>query len=214
MGAMSLELWLIRHGNTTWNAEGRIQGQADSPLSKEGILQAQALAKRLEGVAFDRVYSSDLQRAQRTAKIALPSEREELVLEPRLRERSFGSVEGRKQSDLSPEERLILQAWRQNPGRIRPFGGELQLEVSARVMEWIAELPREGRVLAFSHGGTILALLLAILELDQNANKGFGFVISNASISKLHILKNLIRISSLNDTAHLEHLQLSEDKHG
>jgi broad specificity phosphatase PhoE len=68
-----LDLWLIRHGETTWNAEKRIQGHMDSPLSVLGIRQVNALAKRLSNKKFDAIYSSDSGRAIQTATIAFPN---------------------------------------------------------------------------------------------------------------------------------------------
>ena len=67
-----LELWLIRHGETDWNRERRIQGQRQNPLSALGIKQARRLGLRLEAETFDKVYSSDLKRALQTAQLAVP----------------------------------------------------------------------------------------------------------------------------------------------
>src|SRR5512134_3367418 len=86
-------LWLIRHGETSWNAEGRVQGQTDVPLSDVGHSQARALADRLAGRSFGALYSSDLQRVTQTAlpvsqTLGLP-----IRAEPRLRERHYGMFE-------------------------------------------------------------------------------------------------------------------------
>lgn len=97
------ELWLIRHAQTLWNAEKRIQGQSDTPLSPMGIAQAELLRNRLRGVAFDQIYSSDTERAHHTAQLVFGGR--EILLEPRLREMSYGTLEGKTRTELVGEER-------------------------------------------------------------------------------------------------------------
>lgn len=85
--------WLIRHGETDWNAEQRLQGWRDMPLNAVGKQQAQAIRRLLEAqqVAFDAVLSSDLQRAIQTAEIALEGHSSTpLIQDPQLRERNYG----------------------------------------------------------------------------------------------------------------------------
>ena len=101
-----LELWLIRHGETTHNFERRIQGQFDSELTELGVAQAEKLATRLKHQSFDAVYSSDLKRAHNTAKLALPGA--DIMLDKRLREISFGSLEDKTQAELTDEEKTIF----------------------------------------------------------------------------------------------------------
>ncbi|MCA9797558.1 MAG: histidine phosphatase family protein, partial [Candidatus Eremiobacteraeota bacterium] len=73
-----LEVWWIRHGQSTWNEEGRWQGHADVPLTELGRQQARSLQARLAGIGFDQVFSSDLERASQTASLALPDRRVQL----------------------------------------------------------------------------------------------------------------------------------------
>src|SRR5688572_10984872 len=88
------ELILIRHGETAWNRERRMQGQTDTPLSDIGRAQAQALGQRLARHAFAAIYSSDLKRAWDTAAAIAQTSGRTVVSEPRLRERTFGIFEG------------------------------------------------------------------------------------------------------------------------
>lgn len=88
------ELVLIRHGETAWNRERRMQGQTDTPLSEIGHAQARALGERMARDAFTTIYSSDLKRAWDTAAAIAQLSGHEIVSEPRLRERTFGVFEG------------------------------------------------------------------------------------------------------------------------
>ena len=103
---------LIRHGETAWNAELRIQGHRDLPLNGSGLAQAEALAGRLAGQRFDALYSSDLLRARQTAQpladvLGLP-----VRLEPELRERHFGCCEGKTREEiLAYMEGKIAKWW-------------------------------------------------------------------------------------------------------
>ncbi|HYK12627.1 MAG TPA: histidine phosphatase family protein, partial [Burkholderiales bacterium] len=88
------QLILIRHGETVWNRERRMQGQADSPLSDVGLRQARLLARRLQQIEFKSLYCSDTGRAHHTARTIAELTGHELIVEPRLRERHFGVFEG------------------------------------------------------------------------------------------------------------------------
>ncbi len=195
-----LELWLIRHGESMWNIEGRIQGHSDSPLSELGIEQAKLLQRRLAEHDFDFVYSSDLARAKDTAELVVPNSK--IHLDQRLRERNFAGFEGKTHKELSQEERNIFEAWRNDPENVRPLGGELQSEFCKRILAWLEELPKLGKVIAFTHGGFIRTLLFWVVR--AKASYARSFLINNTSISKFYIYDNKIHISTVNDTAHLE----------
>jgi len=93
-------LYLVRHGETDWNAEGRLLSSTDRPLSVRGEQQAAALADDLAGVRWDRAYSSPLVRARRTAEVVLAARPDApaLVVDGRLREMDFGPYEGWSES--------------------------------------------------------------------------------------------------------------------
>lgn len=148
-----LELWWIRHGQSRWNAENRWQGHSDIALSEAGEEQALRLRGRLAGMHFDSVYSSDLQRAVRTAELALPG------LAPRrdgrLREVNFGEFEGLTRDEMTPEQLDRLKVWFKDPYAARVLNGESLTDVGQRIRSWQAELPQSGRVAIFTHGGVI-----------------------------------------------------------
>ena len=98
-------LLLARHGETDWNRELRIQGSSDIELNELGRQQAQFLAQELTDVDLDAIYSSDLSRARATAAAVAATHGLEVTLDPRLRERSFGSWEGLTREDVSASRR-------------------------------------------------------------------------------------------------------------
>jgi broad specificity phosphatase PhoE len=141
-------LLLARHGETDWNRELRIQGSSDVGLNELGRKQAQALAQELEHVELDAIYSSDLSRARATAEAVAASHGLDVRLDPRLRERSFGSWEGLTREDVAarPEDR---------------HDGETDDEVRERVLaavRSIAAAHAGEQVLVVSHGGALNAL--------------------------------------------------------
>lgn len=155
-------LLLLRHGQSTWNAEARWQGWADTPLSDEGLAQAQAMAEQLASTnhAFTRVVSSDLARSVDTAKaIANALGLGEVAVEPDLRERDVGDWSGRTTDEIDIIWPGAITAWRE--GRLdRPPGGELEPAFRGRVVRAAERLAVEpdGPLLVITHGGVIRAL--------------------------------------------------------
>ena len=142
-------LLLARHGETDWNRELRIQGSSDIELNELGRAQAHALAQELEHVELDAIYASDLSRARATADAVAASHGLEVRLDPRLRERSFGSWEGLTREDIA-----------ELPDGSR-HDGESDDEVRSRVLAAIDEIARahpEQQVLVVSHGGALNTL--------------------------------------------------------
>ncbi len=152
------KLILVRHGESAWNAEGRLQGQADPELSPLGREQAQALRlPRLEAV------SSDLLRARETAALAGFAD---APTDPRWRERGLGDWETFLEREVTtPEDMARFRA-----GELVPPGGEAWPDFQARVVEAAAEL--EGDRLVFTHGGCVRALVAEITAADYRTIAG------------------------------------------
>jgi broad specificity phosphatase PhoE len=209
-----LELYLIRHGKSTWNETGRIQGQTDVLLSEEGLSQARQLHQRIKDWSFDAVYSSDLQRARQTAEIALPNH--ELQFDQRLREIHLGDFQGRTWYDMTNAERDIFSVQYAGPYHHKVPGGESNDDLQTRVLSWFLDLPKEGRVIAFSHGGFIASALYTIVGRPEVKNwkeaGGWGFHLKNTSISKLLLSSDFRSIECVGDTAHLENLRIEKQK--
>jgi probable phosphoglycerate mutase len=147
-------LLLARHGETDWNREHRVQGHTDVPLNAHGRDQALALADELAGTRLSGVYSSDLSRAFETAAAVAAAQALEVVVDPRLREKNFGTWEGL--TDVEIAERFPEAA------RGRWGDGETTEEVAGRSIEAVEVIcARHGdaAVLIVSHGGPLRALL-------------------------------------------------------
>ena len=192
-----LELWLIRHGETDWNRERRIQGQQQNPLSALGVKQARRLGLRLEAETFDKVYSSDLRRALQTAQLAVPDT--DICQDKRLREISRGVLEGRTKEEMTEEETQLYKTMRQDPFNNCLPGGENFQDLNARVESWLGRLPREGKVVAFAHGGTVHTSLHLLLGVSD----AWTFAVNNASITKLLMEEGHTTIAFVNDHAHV-----------
>ncbi|MDE3026572.1 MAG: histidine phosphatase family protein [Acidobacteriota bacterium] len=145
-------LLLVRHGETDWNAQGRLQGHTDRPLNEYGRRQARRLAEELAAERLDAVYSSDLARARETAEIVGERLSLAVVVDPDLREKDWGSWEG-----LTGEERDAVE-----------FVGETTEEHRRRVLGALARIadrhPR-GRVLVVTHGGSLRRVQAAVLGM-------------------------------------------------
>jgi probable phosphoglycerate mutase len=167
---------LLRHGETTWNVEGRYQGHLDSPLTPRGESQARALARRLAGMKFTALYSSDLGRAGRTASIIAQATGREVRTDPRLRERHLGIFQGLLKSEikqkLADEYRLFKTA---GPDRAMP-GGESARQSAERCLACLEEIARRHAgetIVVVAHGGTISVLLRHTLGFPLGTPRRF-----------------------------------------
>ncbi|MBA3736198.1 MAG: histidine phosphatase family protein [Actinobacteria bacterium] len=160
-------LLLVRHGETDWNREGRWQGLSDTSLNDLGREQAHALAGDLDGTV-DAVYASDLSRARETAEILAEKLGLEVRLDPRLRERGFGSWEGLTTPEIEERFAETHRLWRAGEGSgaedAEPFEA-----FSARIEAFLADVLRQHpgeEVLVVSHGGSIRAIHAVATGLD------------------------------------------------
>lgn len=149
---------LLRHGETVWNRENRIQGHLDSPLSVAGIAQADALARRLADESFAALYSSDLGRARETAERIAARTHHQVILEPDLRERNLGILQGLIRAEAQVLHPEIYTRYRTfDPDCVIP-GGENAQHFITRVMaafSTIADRFPGGTVVVVTHGGVL-----------------------------------------------------------
>jgi probable phosphoglycerate mutase len=145
-----VRLWLVRHGETPWNADRRFQGWTDVPLNDRGRSQALELRERLSATRFTGVWSSDLSRARDTARLA----HGDPIVDERLREIDFGDIEGDVWTDITPELRSRLVEF---DGFCAP-NGESAAHFRARVHEFLNELV-DGDHLVVTHGGVVRMLV-------------------------------------------------------
>jgi broad specificity phosphatase PhoE len=159
---VTVQLHLIRHGQTDWNIEGRFQGQADPPLNASGLAQAEALAAALGPGLHQALYTSDLTRARQTAAALAARTGLAARLEPRLREVHHGQWDGLLLAEIVGRYPDDWAARARLPETARPPGGETVREVAARVSAALDDIARQhpaGSVLVVSHG---LALATAL----------------------------------------------------
>lgn len=195
-----LELVLIRHGETDWSREGRSQGHSQNPINELGIRQARRLAARLDGAHFDRIYSSDLERATQTAELVFPGQK--LELNASLREISRGVLEGKIEAELTPSEREQRDALEHDRWNYRPPEGESFQDVNARVGRWLDTLPASGRIAAVCHGGVIRTVLYRILHHPESWDALFS--LENTGITQFQFAPESAIVVRVNDYAHLE----------
>lgn len=163
-------LILVRHGETEYNAVGRMQGQLDSQLTDVGMDQIRAAAPVLAGYEPDHIVSSDLTRAARTAEEVGEACGMPVKLDPRLRETHLGDWQGRTRPDVETGWPGAWEVWRGDP-TWSPPGGESRVDVAARAFPLIEELAEQfgdgpaATVMLFAHGGLIASLSCALMGL-------------------------------------------------
>ena len=198
-------LLIVRHGETPWNAEGRLQGHADIDISEEGRQQAGKVAKRLEDTPIDVAYSSDLARAWHTAQIVLDQRNVPLHSTEGLRERYYGVFEG-----LTVEERQVQYPDEFAGSLIKdlefaPPGGESArgtLERMATVIGEIKERHLNETVLIVGHGGSLLSAIIALMELPPEAT--WRFIMGNCGLTVIDTYWDNAVLRLSNDTSHLD----------
>jgi len=197
-----MECWLVRHGESTWNAVGRFQGGLDAPLSPRGRAQAAALAARLAGIPFDAVYTSPLSRACDTALVSGVA----LGLDPvpidDLREIGLGDWEGLTLETILAEQGEHYRRWLDAPVDHPPPGGEPMPRLAGRVraaLDALSARHGDGRVLVVSHGGAISSALCG--WLGRPLNTIWSLRLDNASVTRVVLPAG--RLLGWNETGHL-----------
>ena len=184
-------LYLVRHGQTDWNLENRVQGRTDTPLNETGIAQAESLAEEMAGINARAVCSSDLRRALVTAekirsRLGLPPEK--LCVLPELTEVDFGPWEGKTLDEIRriyPED---YRRWVSHSFGELPPGGEKREDILRRIGEALSKIaaaagPEEdSEVIIVAHGGILLRLMVWLLREDPHAAE---IRMENASIAKM-----------------------------
>ena len=197
-------LCLVRHGETAWNAEGRVQGQLDIPLSPVGFAQARAVAAVLGHERFDAIHCSDLIRVQQTAQPTAALLRKDLILSRALRERHYGEFQNMTYAEA--KERLP-QDYARFRARDPDFAfrtGESLKQFNERTLQFFKKLiqSNEGKaLLVFTHGG--------VLEVIYRHATGRGlstprdFEIPNAALNRIEVDGAEWRVLAWADIRHL-----------
>ena len=199
--------FLVRHGQTEWNRVGRAQGQANPPLNREGLEQAEALGVRLALVAFDAAYSSDLVRAADTAAPVMRGRDLPITYRRDLREKDFGEWEGMTYEEIRRRyPRMLEELFDERPD-FAPPGGESDRTLLSRAAGAVARIRARhdgagGNLLVVSHGGTLRAMMVSMLGLPVGAM--WRLRLSNAGLSVVTVYEEGgVTLDLLNDTSHL-----------
>jgi probable phosphoglycerate mutase len=196
----------IRHGETAWNVDSRIQGQLDIGLNDTGRWQAQRVGQALAGEPISAIYSSDLSRAHSTAQPIAEKAGVPVIPHQGLRERSFGMFEGKTFDEIHATWPEHAQAWRKRvPEWQPPEGGESLVELRARVKRTLEELaarhPGE-QIVVVAHGGVLDALYRVATGQDVNSPRTWE--LPNGAINRLLWTSQGFTLVGWSDTSHLD----------
>jgi probable phosphoglycerate mutase len=206
---------LIRHGETAWNAERRLQGHLDIALNPEGERQARLLAAALAGERVDAIVASDLLRARQTAAALAHVHGLPVQLEPALRERCYGGFEGMLYSEIAERFPREFAAWQaRDVDAALPAGinrGETFRQFHGRVLgamlHWAGRHP--GKTLALvAHGGVLECAYRTALGLPLETPRDFK--IHNASVNRFTVEEGVLRLQSWGEVEHLAQQALDE----
>jgi probable phosphoglycerate mutase len=203
----STELIIVRHGETAWNVECRIQGQLHVDLNERGRMQARAAALALADEVFEALYSSDLRRALQTADAIAGTTGKTIATDPRLREWSLGILEGLSSDEAEAKFPDVYNAFRvEDPDYLIPEGESIRqrYERSTEAVSEIAGRHPGERVVIVTHGGVLDDLYRRTKGLALDSRKDFK--IYNGGINRLEVTGDRWEIVSWGDIGHLEEI--------
>ena len=199
-----MKLYIIRHGQTDWNVEGKIQGRQDIPLNAAGRSQAEMLATVMEKRPVTAIYSSPQIRAMETAETLARAQGMTVIPVPELAEIGYGDWEGRTASDILAKERKLYEEWWQHPATVAPSGGETLNQVDVRCKKAWERIKGEmkGDTAVVAHGGTLAHFIVHLLEGQPDAAE---ILVGNASITTIEYdpVTGQCSLVGLNDRSHL-----------
>ena len=198
------EIILIRHGETEWNSQKRMQGHSNSDLSSVGQAQIQALGQWMKNVPFDLIYSSDSLRAQQTAEAITQFSGHELQFDQRLREKNLGVFEGLTSEEARERHPEVFRLFKTAGSKYVIDEGESTQQLQDRALEIVNEFrikhPEE-RVLLVTHGGFIRVVMKHSLGLSLETPT--RFLIRNTGVFRL-VWEDKWLVSQMGGVSHLE----------
>lgn len=177
---------VVRHGETAWNADTRIQGHTDIDLNDAGRAQAARLGRALLDESIGAVYASDLARARQTAQPVADLHGLAVNLSSGLRERAFGEFEGRTFDEILRDLPEQAQRWRSRDPEFAPHGGETLLQFRLRVLQAMGDIARRHageQIVCVAHGGVLDLLYRAATGLDLQAPRTWQ--VPNAAVNRM-----------------------------
>ena len=201
----------VRHGETAWNVDTRIQGHLDIPLNETGQWQAQQLAQALASQPIDAIYASDLQPAYATAQAVADATGAPITPETGLRERSFGHFQGRTFAEIEAEMPEDARRWRKRDPEYVPEGGESLVMLRERIERTVFALAQKHpgeQVLMVAHGGVLDVLYRMATRQEIQAPRTWQ--LSNAAINRLLWTPDGLTLVGWADTQHLDNAARDE----
>ena len=201
------EIILIRHGETEWNSQLRMQGHSNSALSSVGRGQIQALGEWMKNVSFEHIYSSDSLRARQTAEAITQYSGDTLQFDQRIREKNLGVFEGLTSIEARERHPEIYRLFKTGGAHYVIDEGESTQQVLVRALEFIEEIRLrhpEQRVVMVTHGGVVRVLMKHTLGLSLDAPT--SFLIKNTGIFRL-VWNEKWLVSQMGGVSHLEQLE-------
>ena len=198
-------LCLVRHGETAWNAEGRVQGQVDVPLSAVGLAQARAVAAALAGERFAAIYSSDLTRVRQTAEPAAGRLGLPVALDAALRERHYGMFERHTYVEVRERYPAEYARFRDKDLDFDFVSGESLRAFAARALACVAALVERHAgesILVFTHGG-VLEMVYRHAS-GRTLSSARDFELPNAALNRVEARPGAWRVDAWAEVAHLE----------
>ncbi len=217
---MTTEIILIRHGETAWNAERRLQGHIDIPLNAEGEQQARALGASLQHTPLAAIISSDLQRAQQTAQAVAAWHKRQIhavQIDQDLRERCFGAFEGLQYDEVARRYPQAFALWQARDADALMPAGEREGETFrqfytrsiAALGRWAARY-RGQSIVVVAHGGVLECAYRAACDIPLSTSRTFAVL--NASVNRLIWQDGEFSLRSWGDCTHLNALPMNLDE--
>jgi broad specificity phosphatase PhoE len=197
--------YFVRHGEATWNAQERLCGSSDVPLSEVGRTQARELAAHLRSVLVEALYSSPLQRALETARLIGEVLRLTPIVDQRLTELNYGGWEGKTFEEIERAAPDVYQTWDADPANLAPPGGESGVQLIQRVTPFLADMTRwhpQGNVVVVCHKTVCRLLACHIMGVPLKEYRQRVHM-ENTAINIFEWVEGAWRVLALNDTSYL-----------
>ena len=199
-----LRIILIRHGKTSWNGKWKIQGHSNIELSQEGIIEAKLLAANFPLPSVNAIYSSDLTRAESTAKILSQKFNLPVHTTPQLRGVNFGDWEGKTLAELEIIDPANYENFFRNPEALQIKNAETFSQVQKRAMNFIEKIiaaHQNENVIVVAHGAINRTILCSILDIPLK--KMWLLSQFNTAVNILRFEDEVFTVDLINGTAHL-----------
>ena len=207
------ELLLIRHGQTDWNTQGRVQGGGD--LNNIGITQSNLLATVLQDSQASTIYTSPSKRTHQTAVIIATALSLEVNTTPLLKDIDYGVWSGALLADLIKDDPDLFEQWEKDPSSVTFPEGESLLDLRTRIsvfMDEITEKHSSDTVVVVTHESPIISMLAVALDIPDSSHRNFHA--DNASLTVLQFKNTHYILSTFNDTSHLDVIDEPINAHG